>query len=162
MKVCTCKELKSLIGPLNHACKVVHLGWTFLCHTINLLMATRLGISHRPHHRIRLNWEFWADLSWWHLFLPPWNGVGNMEASNSFPSIKFFPDSSGSWGCGVWHVVRWLQYPWSEAEQHLDISIKKLFLIVIAATIWGPEWKGARVTCSCNNQAVVLVMQSRS
>ena len=47
-------------------------------------------------------------------------------------------------------------------KKHLDISIKKLFPIVVAAAIWGPGWRGAKVTCFCNNQAVVPVMHSRS
>lgn len=38
---CSCKELKSLVGLLNHACKVVRSGRTFLRRTINLLHAVR-------------------------------------------------------------------------------------------------------------------------
>ena len=142
-KVCTHKELESLIGQLNHTCKVVCPGRTFHRRMIDLLTATRPGTSHRPHHHIRLNQEFRADLAWWCQFLLPWNGVGVVEASNSSPSIKFTSNASGSWGCGAWHGVRWFQHPWSETKQRLAISTKELFLIVVAAAIWGSEWKGA-------------------
>ena len=45
---------------------------------------------------------------------------------------------------------------------HLDIAVKELLPIIIAAAIWGKEWRGAQVTCHCDNQAVVAVMGSRS
>ena len=36
-KACYRKELESLIGLLNHACKVVRPGWAFLCQLLDLL-----------------------------------------------------------------------------------------------------------------------------
>ena len=63
-KVCTRRELESLIRLLNHACKVVRPGRTFLRRMIDLLSATgRTGLGH-SHHHIRLNREFRADLAW--------------------------------------------------------------------------------------------------
>ena len=47
---CTQKELESLIGNLQHACKVVPSGCTFLHRMINLLSAFC-----RENHPIRLN-----------------------------------------------------------------------------------------------------------
>ena len=57
---CTQKELESLIGNLQHACKVVPSGCTFLHRMINLLSAFC-----RENHPIRLNRYFHLDLSWW-------------------------------------------------------------------------------------------------
>ena len=57
-KVCTLRELESLIRQLNHECKVVRPGRTFLRRMIDLLTATRTVTADRPHHRIRLNREF--------------------------------------------------------------------------------------------------------
>lgn len=56
---CTRKELESLIGNLQHACKVIPQGRTFLRRMINLLSAFR-----RDDHPIRLNLEFRLDLAW--------------------------------------------------------------------------------------------------
>ena len=64
---CTRKELESLIGLLNHACKVVRLGRSFLRRMIDLLHAV-----HRPPFSkvpIRLSQGFRADLAWWRAFL---------------------------------------------------------------------------------------------
>ena len=65
----TRKELESLIGNLQHACKVVPSGRTFLRRMINLLSAFR-----RDDHPIRLNREFHLDLSWWLELFQSWNG----------------------------------------------------------------------------------------
>ena len=59
----TRKELESLIGNLQHACKVIPQGRTFLRRMINLLSA-----FWRDDHPIRLNQEFRLDLSWWSEF----------------------------------------------------------------------------------------------
>jgi len=70
---CTRKELESLIGLLNHACKVVRPGRPFLRHIINLLQTV-----HRPPAStvpIRLSQGFRADLPWWVEFVSRWNGV---------------------------------------------------------------------------------------
>ena len=40
-KVCVTRELESLIGILNHACKVIRPGRSFLRKMIDLLTATR-------------------------------------------------------------------------------------------------------------------------
>ena len=55
-----CTQKESLIGNLQHACKVVPSGRTFLCRMINLLSAFR-----RDDHPIRLNIESHLDLWWW-------------------------------------------------------------------------------------------------
>ncbi len=41
-KCCTQKELESLIGLLNHACKVIRAGWSFLRRMIDLLHSVQL------------------------------------------------------------------------------------------------------------------------
>ena len=56
-KGCSKKELESLIGTLNHACKVVRPGRSFLRRMIDLLKQ-----NEKAHHQIRLNWEFRSDL----------------------------------------------------------------------------------------------------
>ena len=71
-KACQRKELESLVGLLNHACKVVRLGRSFLRRMIDLLHS--MPDSSRSNHPIRLNWEFRSDLAWWSSFVSGWNG----------------------------------------------------------------------------------------
>ena len=150
------------MGLLNHACKVVRSGRTFLRRMIALLAATGQPRARRPFHHVRLNREFRADLTWWRTFLYPWNGVGLIRNPPSSPGPNVTSDASGSWGCGAWHNTAWFQYPWGPAAEGWDIAAKELIPIVVAAAVWGPSWSGTRVTCYCDNQAVVSVLQKRS
>lgn len=67
---CTKSELQSLAGALQHACKVVRPGRTFLRRVFELLRGV-----HQGHHHIQLNGGMQSDLAWWDLFLDSWNGV---------------------------------------------------------------------------------------
>lgn len=65
-KSSTQKELESLIGLMNHVCKVVRSDRSFLHCMIDLL-----HIIHRaPHSKtpIRINVGFRSDLAWWREF----------------------------------------------------------------------------------------------
>ena len=82
-KVCTQRELESLIGLLNHACKVV---CCFLRHMIDLLHA-RAGATHFiAAVPILLNMGFRADLAWWQCFIEEWNGTSFLHPSD-LPSL---------------------------------------------------------------------------
>ena len=69
-KSATLKELQSLIGTLQFACRVVVPGRAFLQRIISLTK----GISNSRWH-IKLNTEFRKDVSMWLSFLDHWNGV---------------------------------------------------------------------------------------
>ena len=56
---------------------------------------------------------------------------------------------------------RWFQYAWEAMLSNLDISVKELFPIVVAAAVWDDLWRGANIICHCDNQVVVAVMGSR-
>ena len=55
-KACTRRDLESLIGILQHACKVIRPGRAFLRRAISLL-----SVASQRHHHIRLNMEFRSD-----------------------------------------------------------------------------------------------------
>ena len=66
-KSCSLKDLESLIGYLNHACKVIRPGRSFLRRMIDLLHRT-----HNKYHPIRLNRDFRSDLQCWRHFAACW------------------------------------------------------------------------------------------
>ena len=81
-RACTRKELESLVGSLNHACKVVRSGRAFLRRMLDLLHSVK-----RPPNSpvpIRLNAAFRADLAWWREFLHDWNSVAFL-----FPQLGY-------------------------------------------------------------------------
>eukprot|EP00731_Ephydatia_muelleri_P036077 Em0199g3a len=163
-KACSRRELESLIGLLNHACKVVRPGRSFLRRMLDLLSSSAGRGSHRGRGGfVRLNRAFQADLAWWRAFLQEWNGVGFMSAWAQSPAmVELVSDASGSWGCGAFWGSRWLQVQWDESAVCLPIAAKELLPIILGSAIWGAQWKGLVVTCRCENQAVVSTLLSRT
>ena len=84
-RACTRRDLQSLLGLLNHACKVVRPGRSFLRRMLSLLHRTEESSAPSPHHFIRLNAGFRADLQWWRTFVNQWNGC--LFSLTTAPSI---------------------------------------------------------------------------
>ena len=156
-KTCSKRELQSLAGHLNHACKVIRPGRRFLRGVFGLLSQ-----FHRRDHWIRLNAAFRADMEWWHVFAQSWNGVSLMrDRDRSAPVTEVWSDASGGWGCGAWWGPEWFQVAWSEWPVFAGNSIaaKELLPIIVAVAIWGPRWVGSSVLCHCDNENVVAVIR---
>lgn len=158
-KACRVKELQSLVGSLQHACKVVHPGRSFVRRMHELLKRSRKDSDH-----LRLNREFRADVEWWHIFLAEWNGVSMLRKIRSeFPDTEFWSDASGSWGCGALWCSQWLQLQWVPGGTLASASIaaKEFLPILLAGLVWGQAWHGCTIRCNCDNEAVVQVINSR-
>ena len=153
-KGCRRKELKSLIGVLSHACKVVKPGRTFLRRLIDLSKLVR-----KPSHYVRLNREARSDIEWWFRFADQWNGVSMMyPIDRKNCNVTVISDASGKWGCGAFCKDKWFQLRWPDAAQETQITVKELLPIVLAAAVWGNNWKGRNVMSYCDNAAVVAIL----
>ena len=104
-KVCTRRDMESLVGILQHACSVIPSGKTFLLRAISLLCSVRC------HHHIRLNSDFRSDMLWWLGFARAWNGSSLIIHKDS-RVCAVTSDASGSWGCGAWYRTHWFQIQW--------------------------------------------------
>ncbi len=158
-KVCTKRELLSLIGQLQHACCVVRVGRTFLRRMIELS-----SIPKELYHRVRLNEGFRADLAWWHLFLDDWNGRCMMTGLvRGVPAGVLTTDASGNWGCGAFTSTGlWFQLRWPASWQSIHITVKELLPVVMGIAVWGAQWENGTVLCRCDNAAVVAILRSGS
>ena len=154
-KACTRQELESLVGTLQHACTVIIPGRSFMRRIISLQ-----SIARQRHHHIRLNKEFKSDILWWKTFAAHWNGT-SLIINNQNDRLEFTSDASGSWGCGAWHHREWFQLAWDDRSRTLQIAVKELIPIIIAAVVWGKNWKGHNVRARCDNGAVVAIVNSR-
>lgn len=161
-KVCQRKELESLVGSLNHAAKVVRVGRSFLRRMIDLLHSGPYVSRASGSAPIRLNACFRADLAWWQEFITDWNGVSFLSTPSFLPSCIMASDASGHWGCGAWFTSNWFQVPWDKSSLALPITMKELLPILVAGVLWGQGWRGRRVLCQCDNQAIVACLRSRS
>ena len=161
-KVCKRRELESLVGTLNHAAKVVRAGRSFLRRMLDLLHSGPYVERASGSAPIRLNVGFRADLAWWREFIADWNGISFLSTPAHLPTRVMASDASGHWGCGAWYASRWFQIPWDEASISLPIAVKELLPILVAGILWGHDWKGCRVLCQCDNQAIVACLRSRT
>ena len=87
---CTKRELLSLLGHLNFACRVIHPGRSFISHLIKLSTT----VSKLSHH-VYLN-HCRSALIMWSEFLKKWNGVSlflNVEVTFA-ADINLFTDAT--------------------------------------------------------------------
>ena len=153
-KSCTKRDLQSMVGKLQHACKVVRPGRTFLRRMFELLKGVK-----KKDHFIRLNAAFRSDLRWWQRFLEEWNGV-SMIAMSGGTELHLYSDASGSFGCGAWQNNRWFQFAWPADYAGQSIATKELVPIVMACVLWGEAWRNQQIVAHCDNQAVVEVVNA--
>lgn len=129
--------LPSLIRLLNHACKMVCSGHSFLRRMIDLVHSL-----HYPAYSsipIRLNTGFRSDLTWWRAFVSKWNGVSFLPAPSHCPTVEMSSDALGSWGCRAWYHNSWLQVPRDGRLQLLPIVSKELIPFILACETWGHQ-----------------------
>ena len=162
-KSTTLKELQSLIGTLQLACRVVVPERAFLQWTIGL---TR-GIPNSRWH-IKLNAEFRKDISMWLTFLNHWNGASFFLGDSilSSPELQLFADAFGSLDYagylnGQWFQGRWLPQHLTNPATGISIDRQEIFAIYIACYLWGPSWSGKRICMWCDNLPVVTFINSK-
>ena len=156
-KSCFKKDLQSLAGKLQHACKVVRLGRTFLRRVFELLRVTVKKYNH-----IHLNNEFQSDLMWWNTYLSDWNGVSMVQGSAKTQQVAVFTDVCGEVGCrGRWGT-HWFQYKWPPVGSFRDLPItqKEVLSVVMATAVWGRQWYRSAVKIFCDNEGTVVVLSS--
>ena len=153
-KVCTRRDMESLVGIIQHACYVIPSGKSFLQRAISLLCSVKCH-----HHHIRLHSDFRSDMLWWLGFSRAKNG-SSLIIHNDSRQCAITSDASGSWGRGAWYGTHWWQVQWETNIRHLHIAAKELNPILIASVVWGHHWKGANVTSHCDNTTAVSVLNS--
>ena len=104
----TLKELQSLIGSLNFACKVIPPVRPFLQRMVQLTRNVSL-----PHHRIKLSQGFFKDLRMWEDFICNWNEAG-----------FFYVFSLGHFRCLVSvHRCLWFSGIWGHFSNPLVLGL---------------------------------------
>lgn len=146
------RELLSLIGKLNFACRIIPAGHIFLRRLIDLSTTAR-----RPHHHISLNTEACRNVAWWLKYLPLWNGCAIIPDPfwSRSPDLELFTDASGGLGFGIYFQGQWLNGSWPSNLSDRSIQWKELYPIALACLMRGPLWKGKKLLFHCENQSVV-------
>jgi len=109
-KKVTLKELQSIGGLLNFACRVVLPGRAFLRRLFDLSRGLQ-----KPHHRVKLKGGCKEDLKVWEEFLHQFNGTCFFldEIYLASEKLKLFTDASGSIGFCAVCETSWFNGTWN-------------------------------------------------
>ncbi|MCG7866997.1 MAG: hypothetical protein JAY74_11590 [Candidatus Thiodiazotropha taylori] len=162
---CTLKQMQSLIGSLNFACRAITPGRPFCRRLINAIC----GLS-KSYHFLRINANMKKDLELWLQFFKGFNGVSVFHdrywVSNE--DIQLFTDSVGgsSRGFGAFFAGKWAYGPWPQSwsEQGIlgDITALELFPLLVALHIWGEALRNKKILFRVDNLAVVHIVNSKT
>ncbi len=107
------REMQSLIGTLNFACRAILPGRPFCRRLINSIC----GLS-KPHHHLRITKGIRLDLEMWITFLKTFNGVSVFHDRYWLASVdaELFTDSAAGAGLGfgAYFAGRWTNGIWPE------------------------------------------------
>ncbi|XP_053563915.1 uncharacterized protein LOC128654176 [Bombina bombina] len=154
-KKATLRDIQSLLGKLNFACRIIPIGRIF-CRRMSLLTT---GVSD-PRHHVRLSVEVKEDLKVWRTFLEDFNGqVIMQEIGWSDDQLCLFTDAAGAHGFGAylngqWCAGRWPEV-WTEWGLTKNLTFLELFPLVVALKIWPEQLGNKRVCFHSDNQGVV-------
>ena len=159
----TLKQLQSVIGSLNFACRAVAPGRAFLRRLIGSTIPLKA-----PHHVTRVNKSIRGDLNMWLDFLKNYNGVSifrdQVEVSNQ--DLEFFTDAAASIGMGIYMNGKWTQAKWGdnfkEETKGNNITFLEYFPILVALHMFGNEIKNKKVMFHCDNAAVVEIINKQT
>ena len=156
----TLRELQSLIGKLNFACRAVVPGRAFSRRLVDATCGVR-----KPHHRIRVTGNMREDLLVWQEFLENFNGRSIMLGKwIDCDQLELYTDAAASIGFGAYFQGKWALGTWPDHwnTQGPDITFKELFPIVLALQLWAEQFSNKRVLFFCDNQAVVQIINRQS
>lgn len=139
------RELQSLLGKLQFACRIIPMGRVFY----GCLAMAMAGVSNPSHF---VHWLSAArdDLSIWSVFLEQFNRRSVvLESPISNSELQLYTDTSGSVGFrayleGFWCAERW-PGEWVEKGYCANLLLLELFPILVAIFIWGDGFQNKRV-----------------
>jgi hypothetical protein len=159
-KSCTKRELLSLLGHLNFACRVIVPGRTF----VSYLLSVAHSVS-ELHYHVHLSRECRLDMSMWRTFLETWNGASFFLEDTFVDShtLGLTTDACGYGFAGFWEG-QWFQNHWPEhlrlvPGSDISIAFQELYPIVAAALLWGDQWCRKKIVFLCDNQATVAIVK---
>ena len=147
------KQLQSLAGKLNWACRVVRGGRVYLRRVLNLMNLLNLS-----HHKTKLSVSFLDDIDWWIECLDTFNG--KCMFNNSYHPELVHVDAC-TVGAGMafasdWAYVNW-DLDWPEVAS-LHINFKEVLAIVHAAQRWGHLWSNKRIIILTDSECAKAII----
>ena len=157
-KSATLREIQSLNGSINFACKVVVPGRAFARRLIDLT----LGKS-KPSHHIRITAEARKDMQAWLLFMQSFNGRSFILPDSWLSSdvVRLTTDACGM-GYGAVLGDSWLQGRFHSSWKDKHISPKEFLPIILALRAWHPVLANKRILFLSDNSTVVAAINNQT
>jgi hypothetical protein len=158
---CTKREMLSLLGHLNFACRVVYHGRTF----ISGLIKASTGVK-ELHHTVFISQSCKEDLYMWDRLLGQWNGVSMFLVEGQVTNIDLaiFTDSSSTIGFGGYNREKeeafldtWRNHPVPVTPDAM--TYRELYPIVISSAVWGKQWERKHIKFMCDNEGTVAILK---
>ena len=150
-KICSKRNLQSLLGNLLYVAKCVKPARTFLNRMLQLLR------DNYDKARIKLTHEFRRDLRWFHRFLAKYNGVSFYDHVQVHQTMELDACLTGLGG-RCQNKVYHLKIP--EHFKNLGIVQLEMVNILVALRLYGCMWQHKRILIKCDNMAVVQVLRT--
>ena len=152
------KEVQHIVGKLQFLANCVRPGRLFITRILEFMR----GLPDTGRHPMTNG--FRADLRWWRLFLPQYNGISMMAVNQWSSPDKIFASDACLQGCGAWNNENrqffHKTFPEKILRQKLSINALELLTIVVAAKVWGKGWKRKRIVVQCDNEVSVMVLNT--
>ena len=148
------RDLRSIIGKLQHCCTIIKSGRAFLRRLYNLTMG-----KNNPNHILKISDSVRADLLIWRNFLLTLNKKVFMN-NNAFVSaddLNMHTDAS-SYGYGATYGSHWFQGQWPNDWQSLNITILEMYPIYMLIGTFKEKLANSKVQIFCDNEAVVYII----
>ena len=158
-RLCSKRQLLSLIGKLIFIARVVRSGRTFVRRMINLSKKVK-----HLHHRIRLNRDFRDDVKWWLHYLPSWNGISFFYETNwsNNADLELYTDASDV-GIGCYFKGAWIMQSFDNNNHKFaenSINWRELYAVVVAVATWGHMLASKKVLFHCDNMSIMYILKS--
>ena len=148
---CTKCDLQSLLGKLLYITKCVKSSRPFLKRMLELLRQADKQV------RISLTEEFRRDLHWFVTFLPKFNGVAFFSHEKICSHIEL--DASLQ-GLGAVCDNKVYSIAINLGFEEYGIVHLEMLNILMALRVWGHRWQGKQIVIHCDNQAVVIILNT--
>ena len=145
---CTLKQMQSLIGSLNFACRAIIPGRPFCRRLIN----STCGLT-KPHHHLSISASMRKDLKLCLRFFKDFNRVSVFHDRfwTSNEDLQLFTDSAawvglgfGAFFAGKWSYGAWPQ-SWVDLGITEDITVLELFPLLVTLHIWGEDLRNKKL-----------------
>ena len=97
-------------------------------------------------------------MDWWTTLLQEWNGrtLFLFPKWEKAPGMFVTSDVASNIGFGAYHNDESFAQKWPEEAASLNIAIKEMIPIVVAANMWGNSWQRKRIAFKCDMLVIVV------